>query len=94
MRKAWVPNFEGGAEPEKAKKWIGELEIGFRMLQVPGEFKAELAASFLTGEGKNWWKVISPTLLTPILWDQFKEVFLRTYYPESMRVKRISETNK
>ena len=54
LRKARAPNFEGGSDPEKAKKWIGELETDFRMLEVPEEFKAELASSFLTGEGEKW----------------------------------------
>ena len=62
LRKARAPNFEGGSEPEKAEKWIGELETNFRMLEVPEEFKAELASSFLTGEGEKWWKAIGPTL--------------------------------
>ena len=54
MRKARAPNFEGGSDPEKAEKWVGELETNFRILEVPEGFKAELAASFLTREGEKW----------------------------------------
>ena len=43
LRKARAPNFEGTADPEKAKKWVGELKTNFRMLEVQEEFKAELA---------------------------------------------------
>ena len=93
MRKARAPNYEGGADPEKAEKWVGELETNFRMLEVPEGFKAELAASFLTGEGEKWWKAVGPTLPNPTTWEQFKDAFLKTYYPESIRIKRVSEFN-
>ena len=41
LRKARAPNFEGTADPEKAEKWIGELETNFSMLEVPEGFKVE-----------------------------------------------------
>ena len=63
------------------------------MLEVPEEFKAELAASFRTGEWEKWWKATGTTLPNPVTWEQFKDVFLKIYYLNSMRMKWISEFN-
>ena len=72
IRKARTLNFEGVSDPKKTEKWIGELETNFKILEVPEEFKAELASSFLTGEGEKWWKAIRPILPHHITREHFK----------------------
>ena len=42
-----VPTFDGSLNPDKAEKWLGEVEANLKLFQVPKEVKHEIITPFL-----------------------------------------------
>ncbi|XP_074374172.1 uncharacterized protein LOC141714557 [Apium graveolens] len=50
------PEFEGTADPIKARTWLKELEKAFALMKVGEDQKTGFANDFLKGETNYWWE--------------------------------------
>ncbi|XP_073133524.1 uncharacterized protein [Henckelia pumila] len=93
LKKARVPNFKGGSDPETAQKWMKEMETNSRLMEVPHDISVEVSTPFLTGEAAKWWEGVSPPMaqMGPITWPRFREAFLKHYFPTAVKMQRLSE---
>ncbi|XP_028053005.1 uncharacterized protein LOC114257441 [Camellia sinensis] len=54
--------------------------------------RIDLAVYQLEGEADHWWALIRESRdITAITWTQFKELFLRKYFPNIVKQERIRE---
>jgi hypothetical protein len=94
LKKANMPTFDGGADPEKAEKWLEEIERNFEILEVPDEAKSKVILPFLVGNAQKWWKGAQPAYSSegrPVTWDIFKKAFLNHYFPTTLRLERQNQ---
>ncbi|XP_022957288.1 uncharacterized protein LOC111458730 [Cucurbita moschata] len=85
------PSFEGGKiDPIAAENWLEAMEKAFFYMNCPLEYQVHCGTYMMEGEAHLWWKgakkMIAP-LGEPISWPQFKEAYLRKYYPVAARMK-------
>ena len=83
--------FSGYYNPEKAKKWILEMETAFDSLGCAEKRNVRLATLTLVEEAENWWNLTKPSMPTTesvILWDTFKDKFLENYAPSDLSKKK------
>ncbi|XP_027927647.1 uncharacterized protein LOC114184538 [Vigna unguiculata] len=88
------PKFEGKFNPEGAQRWITEIKKIFNAMGCHKEHKVTYATYMLTGEAKNWWKVVNQTLpheggIVP--WEDFKASFLENYFPKDLKKQKARE---
>ncbi|XP_028098457.1 uncharacterized protein LOC114298150 [Camellia sinensis] len=93
FRKQRPPIFTGEPDPKIAENWIRQIE---KMLETMGIVKhtdkIALAVYQLEGETDHWWTLINESRdITTMTWVQFKESFLRKYFPHIVRQERIRE---
>lgn len=93
LRKNRCPVFEGDADPEAGQSWIMNVETQLRLLEVPEALKADVVVVFLEDKASKWWETVSPAMAAAgaITWQQFKDAFLRQYYPAEVRLHKLSE---
>ncbi|XP_043702038.1 uncharacterized protein LOC122652380 [Telopea speciosissima] len=76
------------------ERWISALEKAFEVLECTNAQKLICAGYQLQNEAAAWWKSARPNLEAthpdPTL-DQFKEVFFKNYFPESLRDRKEAE---
>ncbi|XP_075492554.1 uncharacterized protein LOC142530617 [Primulina tabacum] len=77
LHKNRCPVFKGDADPEK----------------IPEALKVEVIIPFLEDKASKWWETVSPTLTAAgaITWQQFRDVFLKQYFPAEVRLQKLSE---
>ncbi|XP_074323602.1 uncharacterized protein LOC141660512 [Apium graveolens] len=83
-----LPEFEGSADPTKARAWLKEMEKAFALVKVEVDQKTDFASYFLKGEANYWWeskKVLEGKGVVP--WDRFTELFLEKYFPRYMKIQ-------
>ncbi|KAL0409461.1 UNVERIFIED_CONTAM: hypothetical protein Sradi_1880500 [Sesamum radiatum] len=93
LRRAHVPTFDGTHDPEVVQAWLKQMEDNFELMEVPIEIRPRVVVPFLVGEAAKWWEGVSPVMLTegPITWAQFREAYLRHYFPNSIRLQKMAE---
>ncbi|XP_073022270.1 uncharacterized protein [Primulina eburnea] len=93
LKKARVPTFEGGPDPETAQKWLKEMETNLRLMEVPQDTRVEVSIPFLVGEATKWWEGVSPPMAQtgPITWQRFRGAFLKHYFPTAVKLQKMSE---
>ncbi|XP_073291056.1 uncharacterized protein [Primulina huaijiensis] len=83
----------GDADPEVNQSWLKSVETQHRLLEVPEALRVDVTVPFLEDRAGKWWEAISPAMTAagPITWQQFREVFLKQYYPAEFRLQKLSE---
>ncbi|XP_043717697.1 uncharacterized protein LOC122665607 [Telopea speciosissima] len=74
--------------------WISASKKAFNVLKCTDVQKLICAGYELQNEAEAWWKATKPNLKTAHLnpiWEQFKEVFFKNYFPESFRERKEAE---
>ncbi|XP_074346668.1 uncharacterized protein LOC141685472 [Apium graveolens] len=78
--------FEGSADPTKARAWLKEMEKAFALVKVEADQKMDFSSYFLKGEANYWWE--SKKALEGegvVTWDRFTELFLEKYFSHYMK---------
>ncbi|XP_052186003.1 uncharacterized protein LOC127797265 [Diospyros lotus] len=87
------PTFEGGLDPLVAEDWIAAIERIFNLIDCPDPRKVTCATYMLQHGARHWWD--STARSRPQghgwTWDQFKELFLKKYYPANIRNQKEAE---
>ncbi|XP_073153550.1 uncharacterized protein [Henckelia pumila] len=93
LSKNRAQTFKGDPDPEVGQNWLKHIETQLRLLEIPDEFKVDVVTPFLEEKAAKWWEAVSPpmTAAGPITWRQFKDVFLKQYYPAEVRLQKLSE---
>ncbi|XP_073124916.1 uncharacterized protein [Henckelia pumila] len=93
LRKNRAQTFKGDPDPEVGQYWLKNIETQLRLLEIPDEFKVDVVTPFLEEKVAKWWEAVSPPMIAagPITWRQFKDVFLKQYYPAEVRLQKLSE---
>ncbi|XP_073025245.1 uncharacterized protein [Primulina eburnea] len=93
LRKNKCAIFRGDADPEVGQSWLKSVETQLRLLEVPEALKVDVIVPFLEDRAAKWWEAVSParTATRPITWQNFRETFLRQYYPAEVRLQKLSE---
>ncbi|XP_043720932.1 uncharacterized protein LOC122668431 [Telopea speciosissima] len=76
------------------ERWISALEKAFEVLECTNAQKLICAGYQLQNEAMAWSKSARPNLEATHpdpTWDQFKEVFFKNYFPESLRDRKEAE---
>ncbi|XP_074337944.1 uncharacterized protein LOC141675090 [Apium graveolens] len=80
------PEFEGSADPTKARAWLKEMEKAFALVKAEEDQKMNFASYFLKGEANYCWKSKKALEGEGVVnWDRFTELFLEKYYPRYMK---------
>ncbi|XP_073017989.1 uncharacterized protein [Primulina eburnea] len=93
LRKNRCPVFKGDADPESSQSWLKSVETQLRLLEIPEALKVEVIVPFLEDKASKWWETVSPALTDAgvITWQQFRDVFLKHYFPTEVRLQKLSE---
>ncbi|XP_073313522.1 uncharacterized protein [Primulina huaijiensis] len=93
LRKNRCPVFKGDADPESSQNWLKNVETQLRLLEIPEALKVEVIIPFLEDKASKWWETVSPTLTNAgaITWQQFRDVFLKHFFPAEVRLQKLSE---
>ncbi|XP_073025203.1 uncharacterized protein [Primulina eburnea] len=93
LRKNRCPVFKGDADPESSQSWLKSVETQLRLLEIPEALKVEVIVPFLEDKASKWWETVSPALTAAgvITWQQFRDVFLKHYFPTEVRLQKLSE---
>ncbi|XP_075499417.1 uncharacterized protein LOC142537811 [Primulina tabacum] len=87
------PIFRGDADPEVGQSWLKSVETQLRLLEVPEALKVDVIVPFLEDRAAKWWESVLPAMIAagPITWRNFRETFLKQYYPAEVRLHKLSE---
>ncbi|XP_028081778.1 uncharacterized protein LOC114283146 [Camellia sinensis] len=93
FRKQRPPKFTGVPNPKVAENWLQQIE---KMLDTMGITEAAdriaLAVFELDDEADHWWELIKNTRdVASLSWNQFRELFLNKYFPNTVRRERVKE---
>ncbi|XP_073152343.1 uncharacterized protein [Henckelia pumila] len=93
LRKNRAQTFKGDPYPEVGQYWLKNIETQLRLLEIPDEFKVDVVTPFLEEKAAKWWEAVSPPMIAagPITWQQFKDTFLKQYYPAEVKLQKLSE---
>ncbi|XP_073152839.1 uncharacterized protein [Henckelia pumila] len=93
LRKNLAQTFKGDPDPEVGQNWLKNIQTQLRLLEIPDKFKVDVVTPFLEEKAAKWWEAVSPPMIAagPIMWRQFKDVFLKQYYPAEVRLQKLSE---
>ncbi|XP_073016426.1 uncharacterized protein [Primulina eburnea] len=85
--------FKRDADLESSQSWLKSVETQLRLLEIPEALKVEVIVPFLENKASKWWETVSPTLTAAgaITWQQFRDVFLKQYFPAEVRLQKLSE---
>ncbi|XP_073024337.1 uncharacterized protein [Primulina eburnea] len=64
-----------------------------RLLEVPEALKVDVIVPFLEDKAAKCWEAVSPAMTAtgPVTWQNFRETFLKQYYPPEVRLQKLSE---
>ncbi|XP_052206781.1 uncharacterized protein LOC127811108 [Diospyros lotus] len=87
------PTFEGGLDPLVAEDWIATIERIFNLIDCPDPRKVTCATYMLQHGARHWWDSTARSRPQGYVWtwDQFKELFLKKYYPANIRNQKQAE---
>ncbi|XP_075515917.1 uncharacterized protein LOC142550728 [Primulina tabacum] len=93
LRKSRCPTFRWDADPEVGQSWLKSVETQLRLLEVPETLKVDVIVPFLEDRPAKWWEAVSPAMTAtgPITRRNFRETFLKQYYPAEVRLQKLSE---
>ncbi|CAJ2661835.1 unnamed protein product [Trifolium pratense] len=85
------PKFNGEHDPDKADRWLEDIEKIFEMLHCTDAKKVEYGTFLLRAEAESWWRgerQIMENNHEELNWESFKEKFLGKYFPSSARSEK------
>ncbi|XP_059631950.1 uncharacterized protein LOC132274641 [Cornus florida] len=90
IHKLGAIEFVRAADPLDAEKWIDAMEKYFKMMDCTEVQKMMIAAFFLSGEARQWWRTVIRTTvdIAAMTWEEFKTRFYKKYFPRSVREKK------
>ncbi|XP_073137082.1 uncharacterized protein [Henckelia pumila] len=93
LRKNRAQSFKGDPDLEVGQNWLKNIVTQLFLLEIPDEFKVDVVTPFLEEKTSKWWEAVSPAMIAagPITWRQFRDVFLKQYYPAEFRLQNLSE---
>lgn len=87
--------FNGIHDPIVAGIWLKDVKKKLNTLGIPQEFQIEFATYLLEGLAKEWWDLQGDEYDIPNLtWDEFEEIFRRTYILLSFQQGMIREFDR
>ncbi|XP_028080581.1 uncharacterized protein LOC114282132 [Camellia sinensis] len=84
------PTFQGGLDSMKAEAWALDIEKLFEVFPCTEVHKVLLATFTLQEEARQWWMLVRDNNGS-MTWVQFKEVFYEKYFPQCVRVRKVSK---
>ncbi|XP_074346440.1 uncharacterized protein LOC141685226 [Apium graveolens] len=82
------PEFRGTEDPVEAHAWLKEMEKAFALTNFGKNQKVEYATYFFKGESNYWWETVKALKAAEVItWDNFKRMFLDTYFPRYMQTQ-------
>ncbi|XP_052197297.1 uncharacterized protein LOC127804471 [Diospyros lotus] len=87
------PTFEGGLNPLVVEDCIAAIERIFNLIDCPDPRKVTSATYMLQHGARHWWDSTARSRPQGHVWtwDQFKELFLKKYYPANIRNQKEAE---
>ena len=77
------PKFYGPDSPIQALEFLRDLEGIFEPMGINTQLRTTFAAYMLHGGARDWWENVHRSLIaagrTPVLWDQFVELFRESF---------------
>lgn len=88
-------SFDGiSLDPAIALSWLSSIETIFHYMKCPEEQKLQCAVFMLKDDALLWWEFVERSIDVtdgPVTWIQFKEAFLKKYYPSTTRSRKKNE---
>ncbi|MCH90386.1 TIR-NBS-LRR resistance protein, partial [Trifolium medium] len=88
------PKFNGEHDPDKADRWLENIEKIFEMLHCTDVKKVEYGTFLLRAEAESWWRgerQIMENNHEVLNWESFKQKFLGKYFPSSARSEKEAQ---
>ena len=87
------PSFRGGEDPMVADHWFRQVERVFEAMEITSDVtKIRLATFKLEGESQVWWGWVKASRnLEAMTWEEFRELFMGKFFPESARHGKARE---
>ncbi|XP_074346447.1 uncharacterized protein LOC141685233 [Apium graveolens] len=80
------PEFEGSADPTRARALLKEMEKAFALVRVEADQKMDFASYFLKGEANYWWESKKALEGEGVMnWDRFTDLFLEKNFPHYIK---------
>ena len=85
--------YDGTVDPIKLGEWFRDMEKQFTLFRVEDEDKVNIASHFLEKEADRWWVMTKPSVeISPGFdWESFKALVEKRFYPQELRLKKLSE---
>ncbi|XP_073130856.1 uncharacterized protein [Henckelia pumila] len=90
LRKNKAPTFDRSSDPEVGQNWLKNMETQLRLLEIPEGVKVNVVTPFLEDKSRKWWEAIFPAM-GPVTWQQFRDAFLKQYFPAKIKLQKLSE---
>ena len=87
------PTFTGGGDPMVADHWFMQIENVLEAMEITSDTtRIRLAAFQLEGEARVWWRWARTSRdLEVMTWEEFQELFMGKYFPETARHAKAQE---
>ncbi|MBM1124187.1 retrotransposon gag domain-containing protein, partial [Klebsiella pneumoniae] len=88
------PTYKADGEPIEAEQWLTRVEKIFKAIRLRDDaLRIETATFYLHGEAGEWWKTYEETNEEEedLSWEDFKEVFLDEFFPDTLRERKREE---
>ncbi|KAL2541676.1 Uncharacterized protein Adt_02654 [Abeliophyllum distichum] len=87
------PTFEGSIDPLEAEDWLVGIERIFDLIDCPDQKKVTCATFMLKKGARRWWDSTARSKIHghTWTWNEFKEIFLKKYFPTSIRNQKEAE---
>ena len=72
--------------------WLQRVKQCLDVIGVPGDLRVGFAAYTFTGAAGYWWDFVKRSCdVESMTWDDFEQMFLNRYVPETTRLAKVSE---
>ena len=87
------PTFTGEGDPMVADHWFMQIENILEAMEITSDTaRIRLAAFQLEGEAQVWWRWARASRdLEAMTWEEFQELFMSKYFPETARHAKAQE---
>ena len=87
------PTFTRGGDPMVADHWFMQIENVLEAMEITSDTtRIRLAAFQLEGEARVWWRWARTSRdLEVMTWEEFQELFMSKYFPETARHAKAQE---
>ena len=87
------PTFIGGGDLVVANHWFRQVERVLEAMKITSDAtRIRLAAFLLEGESQVWWDWVKTSRdLEAMTWGDFRELFMRKFFPASARHAKAQE---